>query len=183
MTPRARLCAYALAVVAVTLIHVPAILGGLLALAVLAAGGKRWLLLRRTLRAVLFFNLVASLGYAAVGLWRGDFRPDYLLLLNLRVLLLVFLGFWYARHANLLAALAGWPTLTLIATLTLGQMRSLARTIADFRLAFTSRTLRPPRLRDRAHHAGAQGIVLMDKSLAAATETALAMKSRGAFDA
>ena len=45
------------------------------------------------------------------------------------------------------------------------------------------RRFRQPLHADRARHAAAQGITLMDKSVAAATESSLAMKSRGAFDA
>ena len=57
--------------------------------------------------AVLAFNLAVSLGYAAVAFWRGGVSGEYLLLVNLRVVLLVFLGFWFAARVDLLAALAG----------------------------------------------------------------------------
>lgn len=181
--PRFWLAAYAVAVVAATLIHSPAMLALLLALAVAAAGAGRWRLLRKTLFAVLAFNLTVSAGYLAVSLWQDRFAPGYLLLANLRVLLLVFLGFWFVARNDLLAALAGWPSLRLIATLALGQIRTLERVVSDFRLAFESRNVRRPGLRARSRHAAAQGIALMDKSVASATESALAMKSRAAFDA
>jgi cobalt/nickel transport system permease protein len=182
MTARGWLFGYLAAVVAATLVHEPALLAAALGLAVAAAGPDRWRLLRRALLAILAFNLTVSLGYLAVALWRGDFHPGYLLLANLRVLLLVFLGFWFAARVDVLAALAGWPTLTLIATLALGQLRAFERILGDFRLAFASRNPAPPGAIDRAREAAAQGIALMDKSMASATETALAMRSRGAFD-
>jgi cobalt/nickel transport system permease protein len=183
MSPRAWLVAYLLAVVAATFVHEPAVLAAALAVAAAAAGRDRRQLLRRTLVAVAAFNLTVSLGYAVVALWRGDFNAQYLLLANLRVLLLVFLGVWFATRVDLTAALGGVsPSLTFVATLTLGQLRAFERIVNDFALAFASRNPAPPRLIDRAHHAAAQGIALMDKTMAAATESAMAMRSRGAFD-
>jgi cobalt/nickel transport system permease protein len=179
---RAWLLAYCLAVLAATLVHDQRWLGVALVAALIACGPVRWLLLRRTLLSLLMFNLAVSAGYAAVALWRGDFHGDYLLLLNLRVALLVFLGFWFVARVDFLQALRGWPLLTLLATLTLGQMRVFARIVGDFRLAFASRNLTRPRLADRAHNAAAQGQTLLDKSLASASEAALAMRSRGTFD-
>jgi cobalt/nickel transport system permease protein len=183
LPPRAWLLAYLAAVVAATFVHEPAVLATAFAISLAAAGRDRWKLLRRSLLAILAFNLTVSLGYVAVSLWRGDFNPNYLLLANLRVLLLVFLGMWFAARIDLIAAVSGVsPSLTFVATLTLGQLRAFERIINDFALAFASRNPAPPRLVDRAHHAAAQGIALMDKTMAAATESALAMRSRGAFD-
>lgn len=183
ISARGWLAAYLAAVVAVTFIHTPPTLAALLALAVAGAGPCRWRVLKKTLLAVLAFNLTISAGYVLITLWRGGFNADYLLLANLRVVLLVFLGFWFVHRVDVLAALSGWPTLTLIATLALGQIRTLERIVGDFRLAFESRNVARPRLSARAHHAAAQGITLMDKSVASATESALAMRSRAAFDA
>lgn len=176
------LAAYLAAVVAVTFVHSPAALAVLLAAAIAAAGRERWRLLRRALLAVLAFNLAVSLGYVAVSLWRGDFAADYLLLANLRVLLLVFLGFWFVARVNVLAAFAFSPTLSLLATLAAVQAQHFARVARDFRLAFASRNPGPASLADRARHASAQAATLLDKSVAGASETALAMRSRGVFD-
>ncbi len=183
MSPRAWLAAYLVAVVAATFIHEPALLAAALATAVGAAGRDRWKLLYRALVAILAFNLAVSLGYVVIALWRGDFNGHWLLLANLRALLLVFLGFWFIARNDVVAALAGvLPRLSFVAVLAIGQIRALERVGRDFALAFTSRNPAPPRLPDRLRHAAAEGITLMDKSMAAATESALAMKSRGAFD-
>lgn len=183
MTPRGWLVAYLAAVVGATLIHEPAILAGALAMALAAAGHNRWRLLRRALLAVLAFNLAISVGYLVVAFWQGGFHSGYLLLVNLRVLLLVFLGMWFSSRVDPIAAVRGVsPGLTFVATLTLGQLRAFERTVKDFALAFVSRNPAPPGLADRLHHAAAQGIALMDKAQAAASESALAMRSRGAFD-
>jgi cobalt/nickel transport system permease protein len=183
LNARSWLVLYAAALVGTTFIHLPLALAGLLALALVAAGRQRWQLLKKTLLAVIAFNLTVSVGYVVVSLWRGHLDPTYLLFANLRVMLMVFLGFWFVARVDVLAALAGWPTLSLIATLALGQIRTLERIVADFRLAFESRNIARPHLAARARHAAAQGIALMDKSVASATESTLAMKSRGAFDA
>jgi len=182
LTPRHWLALYLGTVVAITFIHSSWVLALLLLAAVLGAGPRRWQLLRRALFAVLAFNLSVSLGYAAMAWWQGNFVADYLLLANLRVLLLVFLGFWFVATVDILGALAGWPLATLLATLAIGQIKTFERILEDFRLAFESRNLAPPRRMDRARHAAAQSQALLDKSIASANETALAMRSRGAFD-
>ena len=182
MTATRWLVAYALVVVAITFVHVPAVLAGLLVIAAIAAGNTRWQLLRRALAAILAFNLTVSLGYALVAGMRGEFVFDYLVLINLRVLLLVFLGFWFVRRVNLINALSFAPGLAWAATLAVGQIQSFRRVIGDFGLALVSRSPEPPRLSDRMHSASAQGRDLLDKSVAAAQESALAMRSRGCFD-
>ncbi len=176
------LFAYLAAVVAVTLLHDAWLLAGLLAVAFLASGPARLKILRRAVLAILTFNLTVSLGYALVAIWQGSFSAHYLLLVNLRVLLLVQLGFWFVARVNLLEACRFSPTLGFVVTLAAGQIAAFARALADFRLAFTSRNPAAPDLSARARHAAAQAGHLLDKSVAMAAETALAMRSRGAFD-
>ena len=183
MSPRLWLLLYAGALIAATFIHDAGVLAGILATAIVAAGRLRWRLVRKTLLAVLAFNLTVSIGYTAISLWQGSFAYGYLILANLRVLLMVFLGFWFVARVDVLAALTAWPTLRLVATLAIGQIRTLERIVDDFRLAFASRNIIRPGLAAKTRLAAAQGIALMDKSVASATESTLAMKSRGAFDA
>ena len=182
MNPRFGLIVYLISVVAITFVHQAVALALLLLAALTLSGKKRWQFARRTLLAMLAFNLTVSLGYAAIALWQGNFRPDYLVLMNLRVFLLMYLGFWFVATVNLLAALSGMPLLRLIATLAIGQIKTFARIVNDFDLAFRSRNLARPHLLDKAHHAASQAQSLLDKSVASANETALAMRSRGAFD-
>ena len=182
LKPQTWLVVYLASVVAITFIHVPGILAGLLAVALLGAGRRAWTTLRKTLLAVVAFNLAVSLGYAVVSLWQGNFHGDYLLLVNVRALLLVFLGFWLVSSVDLLAALSGFPLLRLIATLAISQIKTFERILRDFRMAFQSRNLMRPRLLDRTRHAALQAHTLLDKSLASANKAAMAMRSRGAFD-
>ncbi len=185
---RARLLlgAYAAVLAGLGFVHHPGLLAALLVLALLAARQEAGPLLRRSLAAILVLNLSVSLGYLLLASWQGQPAAGtalFLLTLNLRVLLMVFLGCWLVRRVNLLAALAPWPTATLILTLALGQIETCRRLLADFRLAFVSRHPAPPRLGARVRHGAGQAATLLDKSLAASTEASQALRSRGAFDA
>jgi cobalt/nickel transport system permease protein len=182
MSDRGWLAAYLLAVLTATLVHQPGWLAAALLAAFLASGRRRWPLLRRTLLAVLAFNLTVSLGYLAVALWRGDLSWTYLLRVNLRVLLLVYLGYWLVARINVLKALDFSPTLSFVVTLAAGQGQALRRLLQDFRQAFVSRNPVAPRPGDRLRHTAAQAEHLLEKSLHNASETAQAMRSRGAFD-
>lgn len=183
MKPRHALYLYLAVLPVPTFVHDPAWLGAGLALALLLAGAERWRILKRSLFAILAFNLSVSIGVILVGLWRGNVDTGWLLVANLRVLLMVYLGFWFVTRVKLLAALAGWPTATLLATLALGQIKTFERIVRDCRLAFASRNIVRPRLVDRRREGGAQAIALLDKAQAQSHEVALAMRSRGAFDA
>jgi cobalt/nickel transport system permease protein len=182
LTDRLALAGYAAAVVSASLVHRPGALAAALALAILLAGPARWRLLRRTLLAVLAFNLSVSLGYTLVAGLRGEFQTDYLLLVNLRVLLMVFLGFWLVSRIQLAAALDFAPTLAFLITLAAGQARALQRFVTDFRQAIASRTPHPPGIATAARQAVALAPHLLDQSLATAQEITLAMRSRGCFD-
>jgi cobalt/nickel transport system permease protein len=182
VSARGWLLIYAAALFAATLVHDPYWLGGTLLVAVIASGRDRWRLVRRTVCAVVMFNGVVSLGYALVAGLRGEFSPAYLLLINLRVLLMVYLGFWFVSRVNLLQALAFSPTLSFLATLACGQGLALKRMVDDYQQAFRSRNLEPPDVRTRLRHAATQGADLLDKALHGATETTQAMRSRGFFN-
>lgn len=183
MRPRHALYLYLAVLPAPTFIHDPRLLALGFFAALMLAGSERWRILERSLLAILTFNLSVSLGVALIGLWRGGIDGEWLILANLRVLLMVYLGFWFITRVDLLAALRGWPTATLLATLAIGQTRSFERLLRDCRFAFASRNIIRPRLIDRGRHAGAQGATLLDKAQAQSTEVAMAMRSRGAFDA
>jgi len=176
------LLAYVLAVLAISFIHEPWWLALGLAGAVLSAGSARWLLLGRAVLALLLFNASVSLAYALLAGWRDQPVWAPLLLINLRVLLLVFLGFWMVERVRLLEALRGWPLASMVATLTLGQIVVYRRLLDDFRCAFRSRNPLPPRPLTLVRHAGVQGAALLEKSLHGAEQAAQAMRSRGSFD-
>jgi len=183
LSPRHALYLYLAVLPAPTFVHDWRWLGAGLLLAIIFSGSERWRILRRSLVAIVAFNLGVSLGVAIVGFLQGGIDTTWLLTTNLRVLLMVFLGFWFVSRVDLLAALAGWPTASLIATLALGQIRVFERVLMEFRLAFASRSPVSPGLIARRRQAAAQTVALLDKAQAQSTEVALAMRSRGAFDA
>lgn len=182
MRDRLWLVAYLAAVLAIGFLHRPMALALLLAVAVLATGRDRWRLLRRALLAVLAFNLSVSLGHVLIAGLDDGLSWSYLALVNLRVLLLVYLGFWTITRIDLGVAVRFSPTLSMLLTLTMGQIATFRRLVADHRLAFTSRSPGVPRLIDRSRHAAAQGVHLLDKSVQASTEITQAMRARGCFD-
>ncbi|MBS1170421.1 MAG: cbiQ [Burkholderiaceae bacterium] len=179
---RTWLLLYLAGIVTITFIHQPAILAIMLAGALLVSGKERWRHLRRTMLAILVFNLTISAGYIAVCLWQGAFSLNYLLLVNLRAILMAYLGFWFVGKVSILDAVAGWHTVSLLATLAIGQIKTFERILADFRAAFESRNLARPGWLARSRHAAAQAQTLLDKSFAASNEAAQAMRSRGVFD-
>jgi cobalt/nickel transport system permease protein len=173
---------YLISVFVVTLVNQPLYLGiGLIAV-ILLAGPERWRLLRKALLSMLVFNTVVSLGYLVISLMRNAFNPDYLILVNTRVLLLVMLGFCLSARINFARALQFSPTLTFITTLAAGQIRLMGRVINDYRSAFESRCLRRAGWRDRVRLAVAQTEAVVEQSHHAATEISQAMRSRGVFN-
>ncbi len=180
-TARSLLLAYVTSVLAFTLVHDPVVLAAAFGAAVALAGRDRWPLLRRAFLSILAFNLSVSLGYVLVAMSGERFSADYLLVVNLRALLLVYLGLWFVSRAHLLEAVAFSPTLRLLLTLAVGQVQVFRRLLADFRLGFISRNAASPAYLHRARSAAAQSQALLEKSLMMAQESAEAMRSRGAW--
>jgi cobalt/nickel transport system permease protein len=181
MKDRLLLLGYAIALVAATSIHNPWWLAtGLLVVAVLA-GRQAPTIGWRALRAVLLFNLVISVGYAASALFGQAVSLDYLILVNIRVYLLTFLTFTLAYRIDILRALSFSRNLSYLVTLVLSQIISFRRLFEDLRLAAESRRLRRLRLRERYLQSAAAAVHLFDRAEHDAREIALAMRSRGFF--
>lgn len=180
---RLALLVYAGAVLAATLVHDPVWLAAGLALTLVLAGGDAIRLLLKALRTVLVFNLAVSLGYALLAWLRAESPWSTLLLINLRVLLLTTLTFLFVARVNLFRALGFSRNLTYLLGLAYSQALTLRRAHEDFRLALTSRSPRRPGLLDRYRASAAAASWYMEKGLAAARDSAQALKSRGFFDA
>ncbi len=180
---RLLLALYALAVLLVSLLHDPVWLAALLLLALALAGRDAARLLRRSLKAILVFNLAIGGGYAIlVGLTGRDPWPT-LLLINLRVLLLTFMTFLFMARANLFNALGFSRTLSYLIGLAYSQALAFRRAHDDFHLALLSRSPHPPTLMDRYRASAAAASWFMEKSLHSTRDTAQALRSRGLFDA
>ena len=182
MRDRLGLIGFLAAVLVATLIHTPLILGVGLALTLLLAGRQALTILRRAILTVLAFNLMVSLSYAALAWIEGRFSAGYLILLNLRVLLLTSLSFLAMARIDLFRALGTSRTLTYLLTLAYSQTLGFRRLYHEMRLALASRSITRLSLRDLYRHGAASGSFFVEKALSDATETALAMRSRGFFD-
>jgi len=177
------LLAYLAAVLAVSFIHAPLVLSGLIGVGLLAAGRARWRLLRRSVLAGLGVTLCVGGGYVLMSLWRGEFHGLVVLRLALRVLLLTFLGCWFVSRGNLLRAVAFSPSLARLTAIAAGQVAVFTTLVRNFRLAAISRSggLRltwAQRLRQGA----ALSAQLMDKAVASAEQNTRALRARGVLD-
>jgi cobalt/nickel transport system permease protein len=183
MKARIALFAYLAAILLGTAVHDPRWLGlGLLL--VLGLAGRQWSgILRRAGLAILAFNAVVTASYAILAGLQGSFSLKYVVLINLRVLLLTCLTFVFAARVNPFQALAFSRGLTYLFTLAYSQAMSFRQVLVNFRFAFKSRCIERPALRDRYRHSAGVGAHLLDKSLHNATEITQVMRSRGFFDA
>jgi cobalt/nickel transport system permease protein len=182
MRARLALLVYLAAVVLVTAVHEIGLLAlGLLL--VLALAGRGWLrILRRACIAILLFNLIVTLSYGVVAGLQGTFSLDFVVLVNLRVLLLTCLTFLFVSRVNPFEALAFSRSLTYLFTIAYSQSMAFKQALEDFRLAFESRRIEQVDLRDRYRHSASTGVHFLDKSLHRATEITQVMRSRGFFD-
>lgn len=182
MRARIALVAYLAGVVLGTTVHEIGLLALGLAL-VLALSGRGWLrILRRACVAILLFNVVVTLSYGVIAGLQGTFSPQFVVLVNLRVLLLTCLTFLFVSRVNPFEALAFSRSLTFLLTLAYSQAMAFKQTLESFRLAFRSRRIEPVGLRDRYRHGARIGVHFLDKSLHQATEITQVMRSRGFFD-
>jgi cobalt/nickel transport system permease protein len=182
MRHRAGLCAWLAAVVAVTLVHDPAWLGAA-ALAVLACSGRgRAALLQRAAKIVLPVLVLISAGYLIMGWLTASLAWPYLLLLNLRVLLLALLTTWMVRDVDLDRALAGFPVAQRWLCIVRGQSGVYRRLAEEYRAAVRSRSTVPPTLGQRYRAGAALGLAALDKAMVNSEALTQGMRSRGALD-
>lgn len=181
------LLGYLATVLAVSFIHDVTLLMMILAAVILAVVMLlSWralpILLKRTIYVLFFFNLTVSLGYMLM-MWLNN-TNDWLTLfrLNLRVFLLTLMSFSLIHVIHWHHALFFSPFLTRLMMITQSQILSFRRAQETFQLAFTSRSLRTPTLRDRYRLVRSVVLWLFDKAFFASKEMTLALRSRGFFN-
>jgi cobalt/nickel transport system permease protein len=176
------LLGYVVAIILGTMVHDPRFLAvGLVVVLFLA--GRQWLsVIRKACLAILLFNAIVTVSYVVLATLRGTFSLDYVVLINLRVLLLTCMTFVFVARVNPFQALAFSQSLTYLFSLAYSQAMTFRQVLANFRLSFKSRSIQQPGLRDRYRHSASVGVHLLDKSLHNATEITQVMRSRGFFD-
>lgn len=154
----------------------------ILAVVILLSWRALPILLKRTIYVLFFFNLTVSLGYMLM-MWLNN-TNDWLTLfrLNLRAFLLTFMSFSLIHVIHWHHALLFSHFLTRLMMITQSQILSFRRAQETFQLAFTSRSLRTPTLRDRYRLARSVVLWLFDKAFFASKEMTLALRSRGFFN-
>ena len=181
MKDRLALLAYLAAAVAATSIHDPRLLAAGLAAVLILAGRDLPAILKRAILAVALFTSVVSVSYAVLSLAQGRFSGRYLLLINLRVLLLSCMTLLLARRVDLFRALGFHRSLRFLLALAYGQILLFRRLIRETREAFASRSIGRPGLRARYRRSAATAALLYAKSIQNAVESSQAMRSRGLF--
>lgn len=182
MSHRTWLGLWLLAVVGVTFVHAPAVLAGLLVMVLLLSGKGRLALLRRALFAVLPIMLLLSIGYLVMGWLSGVLAWPYLLLLNLRVLLLAMLTAWLVRDIDLERALQGFPGMQRGLSVVRSHVTVFRRLAGEYRAAVQSRSTIPPTLAQRYRAGAALGLAALDKAVQHSEALTQGMRARGAFD-
>ncbi len=182
MVERSKLFAYLLVIVVASWMTAAVWLAGGLLVVLAFCGRDATRLLRRAVLTTITFSGSVSLAYVGYAWWTSHRLPlDWLLTVNLRVLLMALLTFLFVARVNLFKALSFSHRLSFLLVLATSQSLSLKRTLEEFRLGLASRSVRPASLRTRyratAHMIG----WLLDRALANAHESAQALQSRGGF--
>lgn len=182
MSSRAGLFAWLAAIVAVTCVHEPAWLAGGCAAVLVFSGRGRAALLLGGLRAVLPILVLISAGYLLMSWLAGTTAWGFLLLLNLRVILLALLTSWMVRDVRLERALAGWPQAQRWLCIVQVQVATFRRLANEYRDAVRSRSTVAPTLGQRYRAGAALGLAVLDKAVYNAEAVTQGMRSRGALD-
>ncbi len=175
------LAAWLVAVFAVSAVADLRILGGLALVSLALLWRGAWRAARRVLVSVAPLTLLlaaASWGWV----WLLERRlPDplpYAALLA-RTCLVAFLTFAVLARVRLLQALAPWPTLARLATISLAQIHALRLLLSESALALKSRLPRRPTTRTVLASSGGLTGAMLSISTRNAREVTEAMRSRG----
>ena len=136
-------------------------------------------ILKKTLYAILLFNSIVTVSYIIFALLGNQFFLQYVLRINLRVFVLTYLSFFMMRRINPFKAFSFSQSLSLLLTITSTQILSFKALFKDCKLAFKSRRISSPSLKDLYYHASSMVLFFLNKSLNNSKEIAQAMKSRG----
>jgi cobalt/nickel transport system permease protein len=139
-------------------------------------------ILKRSFFSVFFFGVLVSVPYTTVGLFIGDNRFDYLLMINTRTLDLTLLTFVFLEVMNPFKALDFSKNLSLLLVITSSYVLVYNKALKDFKDAFKSRST-GSRIRgeDFKHYLTRLVVYFFDKSKETSEDIYIAMKSRGFY--
>lgn len=139
-------------------------------------------LLKRSIMAILMFNISISLGYIILSLFRDEPFLSFLILFNLRVFNLTFMTLLFSKSVNIPFLLSFFPTLSFLFTLSLSQIFSYKRSYENFMLSLKSRMIKKMNERNKKEFIATVFGYFFKKVLYDSEEKSLALKARGFFD-
>lgn len=169
-------------ILVITSVHLPVLHAGILAIALLFSKKNAWRLLTKTIRSVLFFNLVISLSVVVYAFFKTAIDWPYLLLINLRVITITYLTFYLSKNCNIFAALSFSRQLSFVMVLAYSQILNFRKVYDDLRLAFQSRILSGKPKTYTGYLSASAVNLFLTKSMVQSKSLSLAMRSRGFFD-
>lgn len=181
MKERIKLIIYIATVIIITSIHE---LVGYLAIFIIIAliSVKNFTtLIRKAIKSVLIFNMIISLSYAVYSAVVSEVDWRYLLMINLRVLLLTYVTFYLVKVCNVFSALSFSKNLSYLIMLAYSQIINFRKVYEEMKLAFRSRLLYYNKEYLRYLSMAAVNLFLI-KSMYNAKALSEGMNSRGFFN-
>jgi cobalt/nickel transport system permease protein len=179
---RALLAAWLAASFALSAVADWRVLAAALAAALLLFRGGAAAHMKKVLRLALPLSALASAAGLAFDLLAGPGAPRLAAAaaLNLRTVLLAFLALAVLSRADVLGALARWPTATRLLAVALGEIHALRLLASESRLGLRSRLPRRPRTAEVIRGAGTITGTLLVLSGRNARDVSDALRARGA---
>ncbi|MCX7760384.1 MAG: hypothetical protein N2Z81_04280 [Hydrogenothermaceae bacterium] len=135
-------------------------------------------LLKKSIFSILLFNSVVSISYIFI----NGFDKDYLLLINLRVIVLTYITFFITSKINLFKALSFSKTLTTLLVLSYSQILTYKKLFEEFNMALTTRAVKELKFSDYLNFYGKVFEFFFDKSTKNVKDISDGMRSRGFFN-
>jgi len=138
--------------------------------------------IKRATYVCLLFNFLVSLPYFLAGLWLGQDRSEYLLMMTLRSFSLTLTTFTFFKFINLFKALDFSKNLSFLLVIVSSHLLTYVSLIREFREALKSRTMRKLDRRTRLNFYERVLTFFFERSMHTSEELYQAMKSRGFHD-
>ncbi|MEO1959270.1 MAG: hypothetical protein ABGX23_06935 [Nautiliaceae bacterium] len=136
--------------------------------------------LKKVILSVFLFNLGVSIGYLILSFVKGVSPFEYVIYINLKVILMTYFVFWFFSRVDIVKFFSFSKDLSYLLSITLSQIYSYKKTFIDFRDAFRARVVN---LKDKEKEFIANTFkFFLKKAFKDSKERSLAMKARGFFD-